>query len=232
MKWWLAAALLLMWCGSAAAEPLCGPDTKQGELCLCRVDELHPTQMTVGKKELEARIPAIVAKSGHDLATYEKKHSEPVVRGPGGTLFITDHHHLLRILWDLRLDYTYCRIEKDYANLSVAAFWKQMDEQKLVYPVDAEGVRHSWRDLPRNIGEVGDDPYRSLAGFVHYRCGFGESEEPFAEFRWGEYFRRLVPRELVEKDFDAAVAKGIELARSEEAKSLPGWCGERCRCSE
>lgn len=232
MKWRLAAALLLINCGIATAEPVCGPDTKLNELCLCRVDELHPTQMTVGKKELQARIPAIAGKSGNELAIYGRKHFEPVVRGPGGTLFITDHHHLLHILWDLRVDHTYCRIEKDFADLSVMEFWKRMDAQKLVYPVDAEGARHSWRDLPRGVGEMGDDPYRSLAGFVRYRCGFGASDEPFAEFRWAEYFRPLVPRELVEKDFDAAVAKGIELAGSEKARSLPGWCGGRCRCGE
>jgi hypothetical protein len=37
--------------------------------------------------------------------------------------------------------------------------------------------------------------------------------------------RRRVKRKLVENDFDHALEKALELAKSNEATHLPGWCG-------
>jgi hypothetical protein len=37
--------------------------------------------------------------------------------------------------------------------------------------------------------------------------------------------RRRVKRKVVENDFSRAIEKALELAKSDEATHLPGWCG-------
>ena len=52
---------------------------------------------------------------------------------------------------------------------------------------------------------------------------FKKDWTPFAEFKWADYFRALIPKELVKKDFDKALKKAVELARAPGASRLPGY---------
>jgi hypothetical protein len=70
-----------------------------------------------------------------------------------------------------------------------------------------------------------DDPFRSLVGELIRAGGCAKSHVPFFEFLWADFLRRRIKPSLVEKDFDTALAKAIDLAKSKDAKSLPGWCG-------
>lgn len=38
-----------------------------------------------------------------------------------------------------------------------------------------------------------DDPFRSVAAFTRYAGGYHKSPQPFAEFRWANHLRHLVP---------------------------------------
>jgi hypothetical protein len=55
--------------------------------------------------------------------------------------------------------------------------------------------------------------------------GFAKDTTSFSEFLWADFLRRRMKRAKVEKDFVTALEKAIELARSQEAHYLPGWCG-------
>ena len=68
-----------------------------------------------------------------------------------------------------------------------------------------------------------DDPYRSLAAFVRRKGGYMSSRTPHAEFLWANFFRTRISAPLLEEDFDKAVGLAVELARTEEAKDLPGY---------
>lgn len=48
---------------------------------------------------------------------------------------------------------------------------------------------------------------------------------PQTERPRADHLRRRSKRQLVEKDFAAALVKALKLARKSDAKSLPGWAG-------
>ena len=52
-----------------------------------------------------------------------------------------------------------------------------------------------------------------------------QGTSPFSEFRWADFLRDRIERETIENDFDCALALAMSLARSCEAKALPGWLG-------
>jgi hypothetical protein len=107
----------------------------------------------------------------------------------------------------------------------VVAFWGVMDNKRWVYPYDAKGERRPFKDLPKSIRDLKDDPFRSLAGELRRAGGFAKDTTPFSEFLWADFLRRQMPRKLVEDDFSKAIEKALRLAKSRDAIYLPGWCG-------
>ena len=69
------------------------------------------------------------------------------------------------------------------------------------------------------------DPFRSLVGELIRAGGCAKTGAPFFEFLWADLLRRRIKRQLVEKDFGSALVKALDLAKSGDAKSLPGWSG-------
>ena len=56
-----------------------------------------------------------------------------------------------------------------------------MDHRRWVHP-HAFGKRYDYRDLPKSIAKLEDDPFRSLAGELHRAGGFSKETAPFSEF--------------------------------------------------
>jgi hypothetical protein len=87
--------------------------------------------------------------------------------------------------------------------------------------------------LPNDIRGLADDPYRSLAWLVRKEGGYLNSDEPFAEYKWANLFRR---RRLLEskgrRGLVRAVKQSLDLARSPAARRLPGYIGRRGRRAE
>jgi hypothetical protein len=50
-------------------------------------------------------------------------------------------------------------------------------------------------------------------------------KSPFSEFRWADFLRARIDRQMIETDFDGAVLLAMQLAQSRETMSLPGWLG-------
>ena len=92
-----------------------------------------------------------------------------------------------------------------------------------VYPYDENGKKREIGEIPDSLTKMKDDPYRALAGFARNEGAFKKDWTPFAEFKWADYFRKLIPKELVEKDFDKALKKAVDLARDPAASHLPGY---------
>src|SRR5215472_11000299 len=91
-----------------------------------------------------------------------------------------------------------------------------------------KALRASWyfvKDYP--LGEF----IGSLWGVHVYARDFGKNEialaraTPFSEFLWADFLRRRMKRQAVETDFDHAIEKALQLAKSVDANYLPGWCG-------
>jgi hypothetical protein len=219
----LAIALL---CSGAQTATDCGAPTKPGGLCSCRVLELRPTQLAVGMIEVREKEAELSSKSGSKLVAYQQKHPEPVVKGPGGALFITDHHHLARAMADLGIETTFCQLEADYSAFDPSAFWAKMEGQHWVYLYDENGKGpREPADLPSTVEGLKDDPYRSLSGAVRHDGGFVKVSTPFAEFKWADFFRSKILVTDIDKDFRKAVRKASAFASERNACALPGYKG-------
>ena len=120
----------------------------------------------------------------------------------------------------------------DLSKLEKTEFWSFMDSRNWLHPFDAKGERRLYADLPKSIGKLVDDPYRSLAGDLREAGGYSKDTTPYSEFLWADFLRRRLDRKEVEKNFEGAVGKALELAHRAEANHLPGWCGPTSAASD
>ncbi len=187
---------------------------------------LRPTQMTVGMREVkEKRKRWREHKSKRKQAELLGKHMIPVVLGPDQKHYVVDHHHLARALHDEGVKDVLVTVIADLTMVDKDAFWSVLDHRRWAYPYDAKGERRHFRDIPKSITGLKDDPYRSLAGEIRRAGGYAKDTTPFSEFLWADLFRRRIARKNVDDDFASAVEKALAIAKSKDAIYLPGWCG-------
>ena len=189
------------------------------------ITDLRPTQITVGMREvMEKRRrwrEAGVKKSQRFLG----KHMIPVVLGPKERNYVIDHHHLALALHDEGVKEVAVTVLANLSRLEPDSFWVVMDNKAWMHPFDANGERRHYRDIPRSVTGLLDDPFRSLAGELRRAGGFAKDTTPFAEFLWADFLRRRLKRKSIDRDFDQTLEKALALARSKDADYLPGWCG-------
>ena len=187
---------------------------------------LRPTQMTVGMREVkEKRKRWREHKSEKKRAELLGKHMIPVVHGPDDRYYVVDHHHLARALHDEGVKDVLVTVIGDLTMVQRDAFWGVMDNKRWVYPYDSKGERRHFKDLPKSVPDLKDDPFRSLAGELRRAGGFAKDTTPFSEFLWADFLRRRIKRSQVKKEFGRALKEALKLARSKDAGYLPGWCG-------
>jgi hypothetical protein len=189
------------------------------------IDELRPTQVTVGFREVAEKRRSWREKSGDREAAYLGRHMIPVVSGPKKRPYVLDHHHLCRALREEGQTQVLVNVVADLSHLGKDEFWVFMDNRGWCHPYDADGERRTFKEIPKSIDGLADDPFRSLAGELRRAGAFAKNTTPFSEFIWADFLRRRIKRTLVEQEFPAAVAQGLMLARQEIASHLPGWCG-------
>jgi hypothetical protein len=187
--------------------------------------DLRPTQMTVGMREVDAKRKRWREMSGGKGGKFLGSHMIPVVLGPKKRHYVVDHHHLSLALHKEKVKDMAVTVTANLSALEPDEFWTVMDNRNWMHPFDAEGRRRHYEDIPKSVTEMVDDPFRSLAGELRRAGGFAKDTTPFSEFLWADFLRRRVKRKLVESDFDHALEKALELAKSNEATHLPGWCG-------
>jgi hypothetical protein len=187
---------------------------------------LHPTQMTVGMREVkEKRKRWREHKSKKKQAELLGKHTIPVVLGPDQRHYVVDHHHLARSLHEEGIKDILVTVIADLTMVDRDAFWVVLDSRRWVYPYDAKGQRRHFREIPKTVAGLKDDPFRSLAGELRRVGGFAKDTTPFSEFLWADFLRRSLSRKSVEANFEKSLEKALALAKSKEAVYLPGWCG-------
>jgi hypothetical protein len=189
------------------------------------ITNLRPTQITVGMREVMAKRKYWRETGSKKDGKFLGRHMIPVIRGPKERNYVIDHHHLARALHDEGVKDVAVTVIANLSKLEPDAFWVVMDNRSWMHPFDAAGVRRHYKDIPKSVTELVDDPFRSLAGELRRAGGFAKDTTPFSEFLWADFLRRRVKRKLVERDFGRAVEKAIALARSTDADYLPGWCG-------
>ncbi len=189
------------------------------------VADLRPTQITIGMREVMVKRKRWRETGTKKGEKFLGRHTMPVILGPRGRHYIIDHHHLARALHDEGVKDVAVTIVANLGKLEIDAFWVVMDNHNWMHPFDAKGRRRPYGDIPKSITEMVDDPFRSLAGELRRAGGFAKDTTVFSEFLWADFLRRRLKRKLIERDFDHAVEKALELARSKDADYLPGWCG-------
>jgi hypothetical protein len=189
------------------------------------IKSLHPTQITVGYREVAEKRREWRERGGSKGAAYLGRHMIPVVRGPRDRAYILDHHHLCRALLDEGVEEILVNVIQDLRSLKRTEFWTYLDNKAWCHPYDASGERRSFADIPSEVSDLSDDPYRSLAGELRRAGGFAKDITPFSEFIWADYLRRRVKAKLVAEDFPTALTKALKLAKTGAAGYLPGWCG-------
>ena len=168
---------------------------------------------------------------------YLLKHDkeEPVIIGPRGVFYITDHHHLARALYDIGESHTYCIIIDNLSGEGVDDFWRGMEDNNEAYLKDQDGNVITPSDLPTSIKDLSNDPFRSLAGAVREFCGFEKSankssSDDYLEFQWADYLRTHwsqtgIAAKDIDANFDKATQAALHLAAQKDAMSLPGYTG-------
>ena len=189
------------------------------------ISDLRPTQMTIGMREVARKRAEWRHRAERDGPDFLGRHMIPAVIGPRGHVYLVDHHHLVRALQEEGVKHVLVSIVADLGGLKKAVFWTFMDNRAWLHPFDADGKRRDYGDLPKKIGDLEDDPYRSLAGEVRRAGGYAKEPTPFSEFLWADFLRRRIKPKLLDKDFERAVAEALDLAHCKEAQYLPGWCG-------
>jgi hypothetical protein len=189
------------------------------------ITDLRPTQLTVGMREVMAkrkRWRETGVKKGNKFLG---RHLIPVILGPKRRNYVIDHHHLALALHDEGVKQVAVTVIADLSQLDGDAFWVFMDNRSWMHPFDTKGKRHHYKDIPKSVTDLVDDPFRSLAGELRRAGGFAKDTTPFSEFLWADFLRRRMKPKSVERDFARAVEKAMQLAKGMEANYLPGWCG-------
>src|ERR1700751_1899319 len=189
------------------------------------IHDLHPTQITVGMREVQRKTKHWKHGTDDDIAKDLGKHMIPTVLGPGKVHYVIDHHHLARALHEVKISDVLCTVVHNFSKLDPDTFWFNLDNRGFMHPFDADGKRRSYKDIPDKISKLVDDPYRSLAGELRRYGGFAKDTTPFSEFLWADFLRRRIARKAVEDHFSKGSEKALELAKSHDAIYLPGWCG-------
>ena len=210
----------------------CKSSDPTNTLCTLHVDDVRPTQFAVGSLAVTCKAYKISEKSKKKLKKYlaDEKRQIPVVVGPEGNFYMTDHHHLSTALyraisskWGNKSKVLHIQIIDNFAtkDASWGEFWEAMLKAHRSYNYDNKGTPDmNFALLPADVGGLLNDPYRTLSRWVRESCGYvkagkeqcdgirtdHEHKAPFfMEFYWGDFFRQHLP--LTVKDLE--VCKSI-----------------------
>lgn len=188
-----------------------------------KIEDLRPTQLSLGLEDVKKRAAKMAHMSSDDLEKLLLKKSIPYVIGPGQNVYIVDHHHLSRALWSIGKEKVYLGKQlADWSDLDIKSFWHRMDDEGYCWAIDAEGQRRPYSAIPKHISELTDNVWRSLARAVRGKA-FNNQDTPFQEFIWGDYFRTFMSHRLLEQDFILATHVATKVAHLVEAEDLPGY---------
>ncbi|MBN8454342.1 ParB/Srx family N-terminal domain-containing protein [Accumulibacter sp.] len=158
---------------------------KKKKGCWIDVQDLHPTQSAVGMGAAACKSGKITRKGQDgklDEWLLEDNRWVPLVRGPGGRFYLTDHHHLSSAVYNAEIPdkqkKLYAYLIRDWSRMKEDAFWHRMEEEHLTWLKTPDGRTISGKELPSRIGRLQDDPLRTLSAWVRGSCGYVKCNPP------------------------------------------------------
>jgi hypothetical protein len=199
--------------------------TPVGTLIQASIDLLKPTQMAVGMRSVTRKMRKVERRAGKRKKIEKLLLDRPIpaVCGPDGGFFIVDHHHFGMALCLAEVKSAYVHVIDDMSSLSHASFWRRMEADGRLYPYDEFGRRIQPSLLPPSLHALRHDPYRDLAWEVREADGFHKVAEPYAEFRWANFFREHISPTTIRRNPKDAVRLALKLCKSRLAARLPGY---------
>ena len=169
------------------------PPPKEGKLLEIPIADLKPTQMCVGLAEVQHRRKDFATDSLKERRKYLKDKPVPLVHSPAAGFWMLDRHHRLRGLLEIDPSATafgYVALELHELEADLVLQTLQQKGWLYLYNGRGQGPQRP-SSLPKNLTELEDDPYRSLAWKLKQE-GIIEAAPliPFHEFRWGALLRR------------------------------------------
>ncbi|MGE7993824.1 ParB/Srx family N-terminal domain-containing protein [Pseudomonas sp. NPDC089554] len=144
-----------------------------------------------------------------------------VVVGPAGRLYLTDGHHGFSTLgeWAGQELKVWVRVTDDFSDsVDLGQFWQRMREARKVWLRGADGEPVEPEQLPTHVGlgDMADDPYRSLVYFAR-KVGYdkprsGGVAPEFLEFYWGDWLRGVLPLKGFDLDTRSGYRQAVEAA--------------------
>ena len=195
-------------------------------LITLQLRQLRPTQITVGMEEVAYKRQEWRQLGRKARAATLAAHWFPCILGPGEVPYIVDHHHFGLALMEEGVEQASGVLLKDLSWVDVPAFWVVMDHHQWVHPYDHTGRRRDFKSIPKKLGGLEDDPYRSLAGALRRKGGYAKDVTPYSEFLWADFYRSRIALDRVRHRFGSALKRAEKIAHSAEARYLPGWSGK------
>lgn len=207
---------------NALAAPECSRTIPVHGKCEIALDALHPTQTAIGAMQVEERAARMTP--GIDGAEYTSKWAVPVVQAPDGKFYLTDGHHLASVLTRIGATKITAEVIDRFDN--PATFWHEMQVRHWVYLFDSHGNPITPEALPAHVKDMGDDSYRSLAGYAENAGFFKKTDAYFMEFAWARYFGSRMGWQPIDRlNLLSALQTVEKLACQPEARDLPGYAG-------
>lgn len=199
--------------------------------CRIKILDLHPTQASIGQKELDhkrKKITKIKAKPD-ELKAFLKKKVVPVVMGPHGRVYLVDHHHTTLGLLAEGIESVYYQQWADFSDLSEKQFRNQMQARGWVRLRNELGQAISWESLESmSLKDIlRDDPYRSLAGMLKRKGDILKIDIPFFEYQWADFLRDKIETPGKKVSWKKSLEQAQRLAHSEDASHLPGFISKK-----
>lgn len=149
--------------------------------CRIAIQDLHPTQPAVGMEAVQCKAEKMTAKYQAKPSKFDKYLADPdrfvpMVRGPGGVFYLTDHHHLSAGVWnsavpqDRKVVNAY--LIADWSSRQPEDFWTSMKAANNTWLRDPSGKEIKPDQLPASIAKLADDPLRTLSLWVRNSCGY------------------------------------------------------------
>lgn len=225
---------------------------KQNDEVLVDIKELHPTQFNVGKDEVDVKSKWFRGMSKKKFKAYLKSHPCPVVIGPGGVPYITDEQHRSNASYDAERTHhevhrfaahgqprMYMKVIVNWSDKTPEEFEKAMIENHYTYLSD-RGIDRRFSELPRRVYDMGNDSYRSVAGFLERTAWDLKEGVYFAQFQVATWLRprlKMSDEEIREKL--KSEKKSVEflkevrdLLQSDEAKKESWYSTSKCTTSK